>query len=153
MAWIFSLSAECGTQKGAAEAVAQHFQDLLVTLADGQQHTCKAGAFCDDEGWWACVCPDGVSRSGIRHKQDAEQMTEIGFALYERLRSSPPYRYALVGVEVDGFRYFRELEQDIMDNDFTGLVLADPIWQKFGSPSVFIRFAPGYHWRPFVQAN
>ncbi|MDB6021528.1 MAG: hypothetical protein JWQ04_1385 [Pedosphaera sp.] len=33
MAWIFSLSVECGTQKEAAEAVAQHFVGLTVTLA------------------------------------------------------------------------------------------------------------------------
>src|SRR5581483_6788453 len=120
MALWFSLSAECGPEKAAAEAVVYHFQGLVVTRADGSRHTCGANTFFDDEGWWACVGVDGVSRSGIRHTQDAEQMTEIGFALYERLRTAPPFRYALVGVEVDGFRYFRELDDDLVTLDFNG---------------------------------
>jgi hypothetical protein len=153
MAWIFSLSVECGTQKEAAEAVAQHFRGLTVTLAHASEFPCGASTFCDDEGWWACICPEGVSRSGIRHEQDAQQMTEIGFVLYERLRSAPPYRYALVGVEVDGFRYFRELDDDVVVCDFNGLVLADAVWQHVGSPGIFVPFTPGYRWRPFVQAK
>lgn len=153
MAWVFSLSAECGPEKVEAEAVARHFDGMIVTIDDGSTFACKAGPYHDGEGWWACVCPDKVSRSGIRNEQDARQMTEIGFALYDRLRTAPPYRYALVGVEVDEFRRFSELDDDVVKLDFNGLVLADNVWQRLGSPGIFVPFAPGYRWRPFTQAR
>jgi len=153
MAWLFSLSAECGTQKKAAESVAAHFHGITCTLADGSCFLCGADIFHDGEGWWARVCLDGVSSSGIRHAQDAREMTEIGFALYARLRGAPPFRFAMVGVEVDGFRYFRELDDDVVTCDFNGLVLADSLWQQLGSSSIFVPFAPGYRWRPFIEAR
>jgi hypothetical protein len=153
MAYLFSLVAECGPQKGAAEAVAHHFSDLTVTLADGSHFPCDAGAFQDRGNWWAGVSPKGVSRSGIRHQQDERELTEVGFVLYERLRSAPAFRYALVGIEVDGFRSFEELDDDVVTLDFSGLVLSDAAWQHLGSPGIFIPFAFGYHWRPFVKAS
>jgi hypothetical protein len=153
MAWVFSLSAECGEQKQAAEAVANHFKGLTVTLANGTQFPCRVSTFCHDGDWWAMICPEGVSQSGIRNEHDAIQMTEIGRALYERLRTSPAYRYALVGVEVDAFRTFSELDDDVIQRAFDGLVLAEVVWQKLGSPAIFAPFSSGYRWRPFRSAN
>lgn len=153
MAWIFSLSAECGPQKEAAEAVTRHFDALTVTLADGSRFPCLADTFHDGESWWARVGPDGVTRNGINDEREQRELTEIGFALYERLRSAPAFRFALVGVEVDGFRYFRELDDDVVTLDFGGLVLSDAVWQHLGSPSIFVPFTLGYRWRPFVQAR
>ena len=80
-------------------------------------------------------------------------MTEIGFALYERLRSAPPYRAAMVGVEVHGFGSFEEVDDDLVRLDYSGLVIADSIWRRLRSPDIFVPFAPGYRWRPFVEAS
>jgi hypothetical protein len=153
MAWIFSLSAECGPDKAAAEAFARHFHGLIVTLADGARYPCGAGTFESGEAWWACVIPEGVTRSGIGDEEDRRILTGIGVALYEKLREAPPYRYALVGVEVDSFRSFNELDDDVVKLDFSGLVLADAVWQHLGSPEIFVPFTPGYRWRPFIQAR
>jgi hypothetical protein len=153
MAWIFSLSAECGPQQEAAEAVANHFRGLTVTLEDGSSYPCGTGTFHDGEGWWATVCPDGVTRNGINNEQERQQLTAISIALYEHLRSAPAFRYALVGVEVDGFRYFRELDDDVVTMDFNGLVVSDAVWNHLGSPTIFVPFKPGYRWRPFIQAG
>jgi hypothetical protein len=153
MALIFSLSAECGPQKEAAEAVARHFNGLTVTLTDESRFPCGAGTFHDGKSWWAIVCPEGVTRRGIGNQQEERQLTEIGLALYARLRSAPAFRYALVGVEVDGFRYFSELDNDVVTLDFGGLVLSEAVWQHLGSPSIFVPFEPGYRWRPFTQAR
>lgn len=153
MAWIFSLSAECGPQKETAEAVARHFDGLTVTLADESHFRCGAGIFHDGENWWAWAIPDGVTRSGIQDEKDGRQLTEIGLALYSHLRSAPPFRYALVGVEVDEFRCFNELDGDIVTLDFNGLVLSEAVWQHLGSPSIFVPFEPGFRWRPFTHAR
>ena len=77
-------------------------------------------------------------------------MTAEGHRLYEALRSAPPtYRYALAGVETDGFRLFDELADEVDLTGFPGLVVADELWQAIGRPRSFEPFAPGYRWIPY----
>ena len=47
-------------------------------------------------------------------------MTELGILLYQRLLSAPSFRYALVGVEVDEFRTYNELLEDLPNLAFPG---------------------------------
>jgi hypothetical protein len=54
-------------------------------------------------------------------------MTELGMLLYKHLRIAPPFRYALVGVEVDEFRTYSELIEDLPNLSIPGLVLAKKI--------------------------
>lgn len=155
MAWIFSLAAECGPEKPGAEAFAQHFERLSIAC-DGAEHICGTQIYEQDGAWWAVVCPNGLSRSGIRNEQDRRQMTMIGLALYERLRSSPPYRYAIVGVEVDGFCSFDDLDDDLLNlarTMYEGLVITNSIWQRLRCSDIFVPFTAGYRWRPFVEAR
>ena len=75
-------------------------------------------------------------------------MTEIGIFMYQSLRFAPPFRYALVGMEVDEFRTYSELiEESALV--FPGLVLAEAVWQATGSDSVFRLFSLGYVWKPY----
>jgi hypothetical protein len=153
MAWLYSLSAECGTQKESAEAVARHFHDFTVALTDGSRFPCEVEVGHIGSAWWAAVYPEGVSRSGVANEKHARELTEVGFILYERLRSAPSFRFALVGVEVYDFKTFEEIDDDLVNWDWSGVVLADAIWQRLGSPTIYVPFAPGYRWRPFVQAR
>jgi hypothetical protein len=77
-------------------------------------------------------------------------MSEMGHLLYERLRSAPEFRYALVGKETDEFRAFDELDQDVLGPAFAGLVLSEAIWDRLGRPAPFEPFRPGYVWRPYL---
>lgn len=124
---------------------------MTITLANGVRHPCGAGVHQFEGDWWACAVPDGVSRVGVRNEQDRFQMTELAIALYERLRTAPQYRYALVGVEVDDFRSFSEIDDDLITLDFQGLVLSDLLWRHIGSPDIYVPFESGYRWRPFRQ--
>ena len=90
---------------------------------------------------------------GIASAGDQEQMDELARVLYRHLRGAPPYRFALVGVEVDGFRLFDELDDDVVTLDFSGLVLSDDVWRGLGASSVFVPFEPGYVWRPFTKVR
>lgn len=153
MAWIFSLSAECGHDKHQAEAVAKHFDGYIAALDDGSRYTCSSGVSEIDGAWWAVCCPDGVSRTGINSDDDKRIMTAVGLLLYDVLKTSPSYRYAIVGVEVDGFRQYHELDSDVTDLDFTGLVLSEAVWRRLGAPGIFLPFVSGYQWRPFVRAR
>src|SRR5690242_10865201 len=102
MAWIYSLSAEVGERPEAAAAFASHFKDFTALLLDGSQYPCGADTHKDFAGgWWVCVCPDNVNRSG---GVPGDLKNQLALLLYNRLREAPPFRYALIGTEVDDFR-------------------------------------------------
>jgi hypothetical protein len=152
MAWIFSLSAECGSNPEDAARFAQHFHQVSGWLSNGLECKFSAETFQDSEdNWWNIVFPIGVSQVGITTPEDAYQMTEIGIILDKNLRLAPSFRYALVGIEVDEFRTYSELIE--ADNqsaiNFPGLVLAEKVWQLMGCPVGFQPFKSGYFWKPY----
>jgi hypothetical protein len=152
MAWIFSLSAECGSVQESAEKFAKHFDQISWVLSSKLQSECRTRVFQDsEENWWCMVTPSGISQRGVTNPEDAQQMTELGLLLYQRLQSAPTFRYALVGVEVDEFRTYSELmtENGTPDVPFSGLVLAEEIWNHIGCPDQFSFFKSGYLWIPY----
>lgn len=144
MAWVFALNAECGPNESDASRLLRHFESWPSV-------TWRCTAAPDRLGnWWCTVAPAGMSESGVRSAHDAALMTAEGHRLYECLRSAPPtYRYALTGVETDGFRLFDELVDDVGLARLPGLVLADELWEAVGRPEAFELFAPGYRWIPY----
>ncbi|MFG6101435.1 hypothetical protein U2F10_04230 [Leptothoe sp. EHU-05/26/07-4] len=150
MAWVFSLSAECGSNQNTAEQFAQHFETVSWSLSNGSQSQCCPTVFQDINGnWWCRICPDGISEVGIEAPDSAYLMTELGILLYQHLQSAPTFRYALVGLEVDEFRTFDELLDESSTLSMPGLVLSESIWQSLSSSSVFRAFSSGYVWQPY----
>lgn len=150
MAWVFSLSAECSSDQSTAEQFAQHFEPVSWSLSNGSQARCHSTVFQDiDENWWCRICPDGISAIGIEVPDSAYLMTELGILLYQHLQSSPTFRYALVGLEVDEFRTFDELLNESSHLNMPGLVLSESTWQSLSSPPVFREFSSGYVWQPY----
>lgn len=152
MAWIFSLSAECGATQEAADSFAKHFKESSWVSSGEEAWKCSTQVFQDGEGnWWCMVCPSGISEIGVISPEDAHQMTKVGLLLYRRLRSAPSFRYALVGVEVDEFRTYSELVTADGESDIVvaGLVLAEEVWQQMGCPVGFRSFKSGYFWKPY----
>ena len=45
MAWIFSLSAECGSDESNVNKFAQHFEAIEWLLSNGRQCLCRTDAF------------------------------------------------------------------------------------------------------------
>jgi hypothetical protein len=143
MAWIFSLAAECGTET-AATAFAAHF--VVQDSSSGSD----TSLFQDlDDNWWCRVVPRGLSQIGADAPDAAYQMTELGIALYQRLRNAPAFRYAIVGVEVDEFRTYGELCEATSLGQFKGLVLSESIDPAIAHRSAFRQFSPGYLWVPY----
>ncbi|MBE9064594.1 hypothetical protein [cf. Phormidesmis sp. LEGE 11477] len=150
MAWAFSLSVECGQLQNAAERFAAYFEGAALTLSTGSHAQCDTTIFKDmDENWWCRVCPSDVSQIGIEAPDTAYLMTELGILLYQRLRMAPPFRYGIVGIEVDEFRTYTELLEDLPTVSFPGLVMAEDIWRAIASPSTFRSFTQGYVWQPY----
>ena len=153
MAWLFSLSAECGTQT-QAELFLAYFQKLSWTLGDGKKITTAPELMEDCDGnWWCMVVPVGMDENLVKGDENTRQIREIGKLIYGSLQNAPDFRYALLGVEVDVFRTFSELLEDTIITDqpssFEGLVLAESIWEMINRPAGFQIFKPGYVWIPY----
>ncbi len=71
--------------------------------------------------------------------------------MYQHLRSANDFRYALVGVEVDEFRYYHELldMDSLTDIPFNGLVVSEEIYEYLNQPPGFVPFKPKYFWKPY----
>jgi hypothetical protein len=150
MAWIFSLSAECGPTQNTAEQFSRHFAHCNWTLSNGTQSRCRTSLFQDlEDNWWCRVCPDQMSEIGIEAPEAAFLMTEIGLLLYQTLQSAPAFRYAIVGVEVDEFRTYPELLDETSAFNLPGLVISDQIYQSCAFASTFQPFKSGYRWQPY----
>jgi hypothetical protein len=151
MAWIFSLSAECGSEDQNVNKFAQYFDGLVLTFANHRQCKCRAEAFQDiEENWWCRVLPSNISEIGIDSPESAYSMTELGILMYQSLKFAPTFRYALVGVEVDEFRTYSELIEDLPNLAISGLVLAKSIPQELEILPSFQPFSPNYVWQPYA---
>lgn len=149
----FSLTAECGFDQKAANIFVNYFKNFTCKISNGLLVRNRTVTHQDCEGnWWATVSPYGVSYGSpygdIDELKSDKYTKELRYQLYEHLKDSPDFRYALAGWEVDDFRHFSELDEDIIMLDFDGLVISQDIWEKFGCPKIFIPFRRGYYWRP-----
>jgi hypothetical protein len=69
--------------------------------------------------------------------------------LYDALQVSKlDYRYALAGIEVDEFRTYSELIEDLPTIDIPGLVISSKLIKKANKNSYKI-FSEGYFWQPY----
>jgi hypothetical protein len=152
MGWFFQMSIECGPDDLLARSVIAHFQGYRIGVSDSITLTCSAGLFVDEDGnRWAIATPRGLSTSGINTNEDAEHMTIAGQQLYKRLSSSPPFRYALAGLETEDFRTLSDMKDadETLYSRLPGLVLSKETWEYLGHPCGFIDFRTGYVWRPY----
>jgi hypothetical protein len=150
MGRIFSLSAECGSDDSNVNKFAQHFEGREWLLSNGRQCQCRTDTFQDiDQNWWCRVYPNNLSEVGIDSPKSAYVMTELGILLYQTLRFAPSFRPALVGVEVDKFRTYSELIEDLSNLSLPGLVIAKELNHGRETLPVFRLFSPSYVWQPY----
>ncbi|WP_254566966.1 hypothetical protein [Oscillatoria sp. HE19RPO] len=102
-----------------------------------------------EENWWCRVYANNLSERGITTPESAYQMTEVGILFYQILRLTASFRYALVGVEVDEFRTYSELLEDLPDLSIPGLVLAQNLTAEFETMPGFKQFNSTHIWRPY----
>ncbi|SKB13450.1 conserved hypothetical protein [Planktothrix sp. PCC 11201] len=200
MAWIFSLSAECGSDQSNVNKFAQHFEGIEWLLSNGRQCQCRTDTFQDmeqnwwcrvypnnisevgidsseipyvmtelgiplfykplrvypsfrypmEQNWWSRVDPNNISERGMDSPESAYVMTELGILFYQTLWSAPSFRYALVGVEVDEFRTYSELMEDLPNLFMPGLVLAKELTLMLEILPGFRPFSSNYIWQPYA---
>lgn len=127
MAWLFSLSVECGPTPEDAERLGQALLARVEVPA-------RLRTFSDASGGaWVSVIVEDID----------EDDTDAVDALADRLRlvlatTSLPFRFGLAGIEVDEARTWPELLEDIGEGAlFGGVVLHSQQWQALGEPPGF----------------
>jgi hypothetical protein len=176
---IFCLAVECGPEKHAAELLGRHFgdpfnavkssedharylahvqkraskapdlRDEFTVLAKGARHACDVCCEQHSGAWWVTVWISDVTENV--GPADHADMFNIVLQWYDRLRSAPPYRFAVVGIEAGtpNVVTISNIKVYLEENDDTeGMVLAEAVWKAVGSPDRFIPFSPRYRWCP-----
>ncbi|PKN56748.1 MAG: hypothetical protein CVU56_14545 [Deltaproteobacteria bacterium HGW-Deltaproteobacteria-14] len=127
MAWLFSLSVECGPNPDAAERLGPALLARVEVPARLRTFNDAAG------GAWVSLIVEDIDEEDI----DAVE------ALADRLRlvlatTSLPFRFGLAGIEVDEVRTWPELVEDIGEGAlFGGVVLHSAQWKALGAPPGF----------------
>src|SRR5258708_7364815 len=133
MAWIFELEADC-VKKEAAEAFGLHFRGLTYVLPDGRERCVQPSRISGFEDsvhhFRCCVVPTGASLTGYKDVlRTDDERKRLALFLYERLRTAPAFRFAVVGVECHEFDPFdRSGALDLFD----GLVISEQMFSEAG---------------------
>lgn len=151
MAWFYSLAVECGDD-AAARACAEHFCAPGAGVAPVDVSVRQAS---DDGAWWAVIVPSNESTSGVYSDEVAQSLGAAGGVLLHRLRSAPPFRFAVIGVEAHEAVAVADFDTELgadptLVERFGGLVVSDALLRRLGNPPGFEPFAPGYHWIPYA---
>jgi hypothetical protein len=153
MALIFELAAECGRDRSAAQMFGKHFDAQDWRLSDGFHSTWQFTELSvspgDDGNYWCEITPSGLSKSGVRTELDARRMGEAGLLLYARLKTAPPFRFAVVGLEVLHFNTVDNLRNLANHPELNGFVVSSELWELWSRPPAFELFTRGYYWRPY----
>lgn len=97
------------------------------------------------------ITVDGISNIGIQSTSEAKEMTEIGFQFYALLKNAPDFRYALTGVEVDGWLEMEDLHKKPNSIEtISGLVINKKIYEQIKCTSKMEAFKENYLWIPYT---
>ncbi len=143
MAWIFQLWIESDEN---GEEIRNYFLSKNELITNRKKY--KIEAYQSGETG-SMVTVNGISLIGIQSKNDAEEMTEIGFKFYDFLKNAPNFRYALVGVEVDGWREVEELLENPNEIIMKGFVISEKFYQQIKCTVKMKIFKNDYLWLPY----
>ena len=129
MPWQFAFAAECGPERKNAEAVLENIVDSDWCPGPFYGHLEED----EEENWWAQVnFPD----------LKEEQYEEVRELIYNNIKELN-FRYALADIEVDIFRTYSQLKEDLDQMHFDHLLISYDVWQEFGIPPGFFSIGSG----------
>ncbi len=158
MAIVFALFIQCGEKIEVATEISRYYHGMNFRLSTNKEIKVDTAIAkinddddCPDPNYWCIVDPLGITSSGINNLQDAQEASEAGFYLLDRLKVAPPFNYAVLGTEI-GYGYTEEamLERKLNSILTPGLILNQKLWKKIGMPSEFTSFRHDYMWIPYL---
>ncbi len=158
MALCFSFDVECGATKEAALTIGRHFEGWRAVVPEADIiSTARTAVWQDKEAnWWCSVMASGVG-IGSPTNDDIESdihILAVVLQLYERLKFSPEFRYAISGFEVTPFDTYNEMlsMKGSSHKPFEGLVLATQLWKELEQPNGYVPFSEGFVWFPMKKS-
>lgn len=145
MALTFSIYIETGNFE-QTRAIEQHFLNHGSIDWNGQEYQLQSFSATDG----CAITPNGTSTTGIDTKEQCIEMSELGFKLYDKLKTAPDFRFALVGVEVDDFVEFNDLiNVPEINLDRPGRVISRSIKESSALYSNYEQFNETHYWTPY----
>lgn len=160
MAYLFGLAIECGHNPEQAASIERYFQGYQVILKNTQPvtFTCqqhKQLSSIYPPKYWVFVFVNEY-KSGAATKEIAERLTEIGHSMQNRLRSAPPFRFAITGVEpLEAISYEDIIEilqkQELLNYNDQGLIISEDLVSNIHQikGNKLHNFTSGYLWIPY----
>ncbi len=96
----------------------------------------------------------GLPGFGIRSIDDCITVSQLGFKLYDILKTAPSFQFAQVGYEIDN--YFEPeglLNEATYYKDFHGLVISNSIVERKSEYSEFEHFNDTHLWNSYKGEN
>lgn len=168
MAYIFHATASFGAREEDARAFAARF-DFSPVQVEGRAVYFQVAVAHETTGWECHIIPleaqePGAYLNGHGGASDDEEqaiLDAVSRILYQRLQlDDARYDFAMVGVEVGGWRDAEDLTGELSPNgafrNFTwksGLVLSNAVYHAAAEPPGFVPFADGRVWSPFERAD
>ncbi len=141
MAIVFCLWVE--TESDEKEKAILSYFNTLEPVNSGKKHiieTYRGGV----------VTADNLSLNGGASETEVNEMSIVGFYLLEHLKKAPDFRYAFVGLDVDGLQFMNEvLENPNYAASFKGFVIRKDIYESMGKPENLVEFNKNYMWNPY----
>ncbi len=147
MAWTFQIWIESGNNEESGIAIRNYFEsqkEIVTEIGKYQIIAHQSG----ETG--SMITVDGISQTGIDSELEKNKMSLIGNQFYVLLKNAPEFRYALTGIEVDGWREMSELVEE--PNDILlikGFVIRKDIYKLLGYPGEMSEFKTDYLWTPY----
>jgi hypothetical protein len=156
MAIIFELSALChgATEREAFVRHVDGFEHELTTTGRTIRWNSQPDTMYSPFAVTGHAA--GLSNRGVRTVVDALEATEAGLRLYDRLRSAPRFRYAIVGWDSGNIPPDELVEWLTDDDGSDGWLLNGPpyvvdaeLYAEIGKPQPYKPFHDGYWWVPY----
>ena len=165
MAIVFELSAHFGSNEAAARQFMERITERYRPFAVGQHmielHPPLLSTFRDvkaDVCFEVSIIPMAVGfavaldRDRPHLRLTSEELTELGFNLYDLLQGLDGYQVAMVGWDVDRFDLVGlqvDYQEEIMDGSMDGLVVAHAQRHILSPSPHFIAFDAHHEWIPY----
>ena len=155
MAIIFELSALCHSA-AERDAFATHIDGFAHELrTTGKTIRWQARSDTTYSPFAVTGYAPSLSNRGVRTVVDALEVTEAGLRFYDRLRTAPRFRCAIVGWDSGNIPPDEIVEWLTDDDGSEGWCLGPPyvidaaLYGEIGRPQRYRPFCDGYWWEPY----
>ena len=135
MAWCYQICLECGDDRDAAQACLSALNTLLPS-----HHNAWAVIEEVEGRHWAKLNVDHLSIS-------VDDWEAVVLRFWQPMFFALPFRFALIGLEVEDARSYVELVEDGLEDGLARMLVDEVLWRAMGCPGDLVELGDGKYGR------